>query len=478
MSQPSSVAVNDNKDHPTTRPGSAPRTTPPEGGDDSWETDAERTLAAPSAETGESRDRASKPMVVAPSEGDTESWDDDSERTLATDGPTFEIPSDVPSPISEPPTPQLLPAAALPRPPLQATMIGFAPPALPMTPAASSTLRTPLAKSAPSAAFTASTTPAKRGSPPVPPRLLPLPSGRAGAVLARPSLHPSPSAAAGLPPSAPSLPAKPSKDVRVWTATVSDEDDDSPTIAALSPLSRSSSSAWDSTADSDGEARTCAIPRSEVFQGNDARVVVGDDGASGDDATLAVLAGRPVGLDPVVSAELVAQLREREAGVPGERRLAAEVYGEAASDVSSEYPSGAQLPGFPPQPLGMGMDRIVPSWGEAKPQAFPQYAQALPPHPQGFPHQAPPPMGEVSGEGPQRFQAYMTSPMQQAQHAQQAQPYWMPQPVPFPQQPLPPQPGRSGLAAFPPQVLWLVAVGAVCLAIFVIGIVLFLTTKF
>ena len=41
-----------------------------------------------------------------------------------------------------------------------------------------------------------------------------------------------------------------------------------------------------------------------------------------------------------------------------------------------------------------------------------------------------------------------------------------------------PQPGATAPSRFTPQVIALVAVGVVCLSIFIIGIVLFVTTKF
>ena len=52
------------------------------------------------------------------------------------------------------------------------------------------------------------------------------------------------------------------------------------------------------------------------------------------------------------------------------------------------------------------------------------------------------------------------------------------QTAPWSTQPTPPPAGMTGPSRFTPQVILLVVVGAVCLAIFVIGIVLFVTTKF
>ncbi len=54
---------------------------------------------------------------------------------------------------------------------------------------------------------------------------------------------------------------------------------------------------------------------------------------------------------------------------------------------------------------------------------------------------------------------------------QHGQPAWMAQHSPPPK-------GMTGPTRFTPQVIFLVVVGAVCVAIFVIGIVLFVTTKF
>jgi hypothetical protein len=176
-------------------------------------------------------------------------------------------------------------------------------------------------------------------------------------------------------------------------------------------------------------------------------------------------------------------------------------------------------PGITPQPLGMGMAPVIPSWGEAAPayQKPPQQQQQ-----QGMPRgydapfdpgfdpmlpQQPPPQQQPFGYGPGPMHGGLQG--QYPQSGQQPLGHAMPMGMqggpggygPHPSDPnamqqrgmqpmhgqqawMNPQgaPQKSGLAgALPkltPQIILLVAVGAVCLAIFVIGIVLFVTTKF
>lgn len=256
----------------------------------------------------------------------------------------------------------------------------------------------------------------------------------------------------------------------------------------------------------ESEEATRAVSRDELMRSRDASIVVGED-AMGDEATLAVAAGHVDGLDPSLSAALVEQLKEREASQP---HLQAAPFG---GEPGGSSPFGAD-PGFPssqipstPQPLGMGMQPVVPQWGEAAgyrpppPQAMPQGfdpgfdpmlpQQAAPYGGQGHLHghfpqsgqqpigQPMPPMGMHGGPGPGAYGQHPNAmggggPQPHGMHGMQGHPNpqagWIAQPSP--------PAGMQRPSKFTPQVILLVAVGAVCLAIFVIGIVLFVTTKF
>ena len=73
---------------------------------------------------------------------------------------------------------------------------------------------------------------------------------------------------------------------------------------------------------------------------------------------------------------------------------------------------------------------------------------------------------------------YPMPPQQSMQPMQQPQQMWQP-PQQQPQM-WPPQQAQQRPAAFKitPQIIALIAVGAVCLAIFIVGLYLFFTTKF
>lgn len=222
----------------------------------------------------------------------------------------------------------------------------------------------------------------------------------------------------------------------------------------------------------DSEETTRAVSREELMRHQDAHVIVGRD-AVGDDATLALAPGM---LDEALGAST------EQGGTGGIGAALAEVLQPPVPPV----PPHPGPPAFPPPP----QFQQPPPWGA--PQAFDAAFDPMLPQGRGGP-----PMGgggyPSSGQqqvygGPNPQQATAPGPpsqgqfaMQQGQQGMQAmqpmqpqpgqQPMWMPQPSG-------PPAGVGGLSRFTPQVILLVAVGAVCLAIFIIGIVLFVTTKF
>jgi hypothetical protein len=208
----------------------------------------------------------------------------------------------------------------------------------------------------------------------------------------------------------------------------------------------------------------------------DAQVVLGDDDdAHGDENTLAVAPGAlgELGIDHAIAASLA----ERQPHHPSPQ-------------------DHASAPAFPPPPFGsqgaMGAaqqqqpqsqpQQPVPSWqGEAA-----QSYRNPPQQPMGGG------MGMQQGYDPMLPQGHQSSPgMQNAQ--QQGYPMQAPyaqngppmgggqmQPMPAPQwmQAGPPANGGGFAKKFTPQVIMLIVVGAVCLSIFIVGIVLFVTTNF
>jgi hypothetical protein len=145
------------------------------------------------------------------------------------------------------------------------------------------------------------------------------------------------------------------------------------------------------------------------------------------------------------------------------------------------WQGGAAQPYFDPhaqqqqQHMGMqphgqhpgGMQGYDPMLGpQSSPGQFPLSGQ--------FPPSGQHPLQPQQGYGMQGGQGGYPQP------GQMGQPYPMNQAgqAPWMTQPSPPPAGMSGPTKFTPQVIMLVSVGAVCLAIFIIGIVLFVTTKF
>lgn len=282
---------------------------------------------------------------------------------------------------------------------------------------------------------------------------------------------------------------------------------------------RGSSPVLPSLNDNEGESdeATRAVPRDELVRRQDAHVVVGED-AMGDEATLAVPPGHIDGLDPEIAAALIETLKDREGSQP--RLQSAPSFPNPPQHFQQHNPmSSGHLPSAPPfaqtpQPLGMGMQHVAPSWGEAAhshreppqhgmyPGFDPLLPQQAPQGGQGYMHGQFPqsgqqgpgggysPMGQPMGPmGPMGMQGggpggyaqppnapgggqplYEMQRMQPMQPMQGQQQGWMAPPAP--------PAGTKGPTKLTPQIILLAAVGVVCLAIFVIGIVLFVTTKF
>lgn len=246
---------------------------------------------------------------------------------------------------------------------------------------------------------------------------------------------------------------------------------------------------------------TRAVARDELLrQQQEDHVVVGDqDDAVGDEATLAVAPGQ-VDLGPgggEIAAALQATLGKRE-------------------DAPPAFPPPP--PAFPPPPAPHGQPGSNPHMPAAQPMnasgataAMASYRGAgLPqpppssqqqqqpydpmmPNPQGFggpmQHGGYPSSGHQPVMGPQSQNMPMSSPgthpmmgnnMGMPMGGPMAPPNQNPNapPPPWMTQPSPPPTGMVGGFKITPQVIMLAVVGIVCLAIFVVGIVLFVQTKF
>ena len=490
----------------------------------------------------------------APNDADDNPWDEDDGggRTLATDGPSFELPSNIPSPITVPP-PAIPKAPAAPGVrPRSPTMMGFGPmgpplplgaPAAPAAPARPIGAIAPAPKSAgapassrgmpvaprvgaplssptaPTAARPAAPRVGGAGGPPSAP--LPLPSARGKAPAAPPPRAPAPAPA----PIASSDPPPAAKVEEPWEDDDSNHDD-GPTMAGAPlmpdaplrddvvnprlgddvvkprPQSPLASTGYQpgrfggngpTPPDDDGdiepiggavgsEETTRAVSREELMGHQNAQVVLGDDDdAHGDEATLAVAPGAlaELGIDPGMAAALA----EREArGTAPHGPSSSPAFPPPPPFASQGGPGAAhaQLQQPPSQPQ-------IPSWqGEAAPSYRNPPAQPMGGGmgmPQGYDPLVP------QGYDPLVPQGYQSSPGMQG--APQAQGYPM-QGGGYahnPQGTAQPMPGQQWMQAAPqgslglakkltPQVIMLIVVGAVCLSIFVIGIVLFVTTNF
>ena len=270
--------------------------------------------------------------------------------------------------------------------------------------------------------------------------------------------------------------------------------------------------------DGEVEETTRAVSRDELIRHQDASFVVGDD-AMGDEATLAVAPGQidmALGQNGMAAALAESIKRESAGNVPGaaafppsqSNAFPSSAFQNSApmgssGHLAAAHPQGmqqqhGQQPGMAPQPWGAepapwGAE-AAPPWSQQQ-QPYPMQPQQgydpmlpvdpRPPSTPGMPG-AYPQSGQFAQMQPQSQPGYAMQggmgqggygPNANAATAQQPRPMGMPgQPPPWMTQPS--GPGMSGPTKFTPQVILLVAVGAVCLAIFIIGIVLFVTTKF
>ena len=498
-----------------------------------------------------------------PSGADDNPWDEDDGggRTLATDGPSFEMPSNIPSPITVPPPPMQPPGPKFPmKHPPTATLVGLMPednpyaqiPPLAPPAAVASAERAALVSAAFSPAPAAAPVPAAPRPPAAPPR----PSGPASGRMPVPPppssrmLAATVAAGRGSAPDAPPAPPvalappSPAGLASPAPAQVVEEDDleefgnqeDGPTMAVASPtvgrplrddtvnpraappvapLASSGfippvSQMMEKDADAEtmaarpgdprlqmgheGEETTRAISRDEMMRHQDAHVIVGQD-AIGEDATLAIAPGQfNLGLLGGGGPDVL-QSREEAPHRQSSGHLGA---GPPAPYMQQPVPGGPPMHGQPPQ-----------SWqGEGAAQSWQADPQAYRSPPQGFDPMMPQPMHGMPGSQ-QSMQGgpFPSSGHQQAMQGVPGPPQsnpqgWGPPPnanaggpmhpqqymqgpmagQPAPQQWAPQSPPAAGLSLggmrVTPQVLLLAGVGVVCLAIFVIGIVLFVTTKF
>jgi hypothetical protein len=310
-----------------------------------------------------------------------------------------------------------------------------------------------------------------------------------------------------------------------------DKDADTMALGGNSPL-------LPSLNDSEGEPEetTRAVSREELMGSHqDAQFIVGED-AMGDEATLAVAPGQiDLGGQGGLAAALAESIRrESQPNMPGApafpappqnfqnggpspgpmgssgRQVAASPHGDPGG--YQGMGGGMQPPQSQPQPWGgdaapwggeqappwsqpmggmqqQGYDPMMPGpqSSPGMPGGYPQSGQhALMQQQQQQMHQQQGPHGYGAqggmgqggyGSNPNMPTAQQPYPMGGMQGGGQLAPMPGQQPPWMQQQPSSPF-GALSRSKFTPQLILLVAVGAVCLAIFIIGIVLFVTTKF
>lgn len=227
----------------------------------------------------------------------------------------------------------------------------------------------------------------------------------------------------------------------------------------------------DGVTEPEEEEATRAVPRDELFRHQDAHVIVGQD-VIGDEATLAIAPGDRTDGAPAIAAALAQTLHSD--GAPAFPPPPSG-FGPAAGP-----PSAGAAPVPPSQRFGPG----PMSSGPMSPGPMPSW----PGEPAGPPMGGPGPQGYGSSPGVPTFDpASARVPVPQPPAAG---PAFGPQPGGFAP---PPAQGPAGPpfgmgwapdasarppARVTPQAILLVVVGVVCLAIFVVGIVLFVTTQF
>lgn len=241
------------------------------------------------------------------------------------------------------------------------------------------------------------------------------------------------------------------------------------------------------------EEPTRAVGRDELLRPRDERVVIGDDDAVGDEATVAVAAGANAAA--AVPAGIAQALMETLGQGPG-----APAPEPVFPPPPPPRPGTAGAIGAPSQPrphqptaLGMAPPAVTapapwtpqgPPPSQSMPASMPgSFAQpAVSPQRISNPGVPPYSSGSMPAAVPQSAPFQATMPLMNAP----PNPPMTPQPPmgmgPIPWQPGPPEPKRSPLAALfggrpSGQMILLVVVGTICLAIFITGIVLFFTTK-
>ena len=383
---------------------------------------------------------------------DDNPWDeDDGARTLATDGPSFELPSNIPSPITVPPP------VAVPKVNPKSTLVGLMP----------ADVRASLANRPP---------PRPGGPPRSQPKPVTIPDDALDELPGQQDDGPT-MMGAGASPNVPLrddfaqqgfAPAHRMNDANAETMALDRDDERLPNL--------------DDEPESD-EAATRALTREQMMGPGavhqDAHVIVGSD-ARGDEATLAIgpdQLGSAFGelgasLEPALAEALAQRVAEHHQQV--QQQAYQQQYPQAPPPQAPHFPqpqtqqhfSPQQQPQFAqpqPQPAGYGM----PQPG-TQPGAYPPSGQ----HPAAYP-----PSGQQPVMGPPSnawgaSQGYAGQAPSQQQQQQQQPAAWNQPPAPLA------QPSGGGGFQITSQIMVLAGVGVVCLAIFVVGLVLFFTTKF
>lgn len=407
-------------------------------------------------------------------DGEVPNLDDgeaEGESTVAMEAPSFELPSNVPLPITNPPPApgsDPKPSPAIPKPP--GAPMG-APPSVPKP-----TPKVPPVAAKPIPPIVGPPTPHK-------PIVVPPPPQRAVSSARMPAAPPASPADNEAPTRMAQSPVDPPKDPEAATVAVPK--------GVVDSVRRSRGR--------EEEETTRAVPREELLRQQDAHVVVGDD-AIGDEATVAVMAGANS------AAAIPAGFMETLGASPSQpEQPAFPAPPQRGPGTAGAVAQGAPRPHLPTA-MGMGPPAQPPPWSPPQQQHQPQHQgpssmgpvpgqrisnPGLPPYSSGGmmaapPHSQPYPQQPMHGGmmGPHGTHPQMGGPA--GQH--QGQPSMMGGPIPW--QPGPPEPRPNPIQTLFAQVsaqlsarkisgqmILLVAVGAVCLAIFITGIVLFVTTK-
>jgi hypothetical protein len=260
---------------------------------------------------------------------------------------------------------------------------------------------------------------------------------------------------------------------------------------ALSPMASSLAAehgleAYRRADEADADDNTRTVSRDELPCSQDASIIVADD-ARGDEATLALAPGQIEGLGSLASA-LAEQLEDHEGGIPSgfQPNLEPHRFAGPPPFSSATMPAAPNVQHAHPmmtQPLGMNVQPVGGGgmWGEQPAASYP--------HPPrqgmhgGFDPMLPQRQGPGSGYSPASGSpAYQGGPSTMPKSSpgwNQTGPMGGPMaPMTTMSAPRPVTGASREPSRFTPQVIMLVAVGGVCLAILILGIVLFVTTKF